>query len=1135
MDRVIKQISFHLQLTRTNQLRYLLMFCLHGFCFISFSQKQQVKFEHIGTNDGLSQSNVISIFQDSRGFMWFGTRDGLNKYDGYKFTVYKYDEADPNSLSHNAVNDIAEDANGNLWIATWGGLNMFDRSKEKFIRYKSDTAFSAGVSNRTISKVFTDSDGDLWIGTNDGLNMYDKRSNKFIYYFHDASKPGSLAMNRIKDIAEDNQHRLWVATDGGLDMFDKKSKTFIHYTHDEKKKGSLYSNVCWDLFIDKQQQLWIGTVDGGLDMYDSQKNEFVHFKDNLVRNNSRAANVIRTISQDDDENLWIGIENGGLSIYNIHEKTFDNYFQDDVDKVSLNDNSIWSIYKDNNGNMWVGTFSGGINFVNKDARKFIHYRHTASPFSLNNNSVLSLFEDSKRNLWVGTDGGGLNLFDAKKGIFTHYMNQANNANSISGNYVLKVFEDSRGEIWIGTWRNGITVFNKEKNTFKRIKYDPSNPHALQSPNVWAIGEDAENSVWIGTYQGGGASQYDRNTSSFIHYTNNPADPTSLSNNMINIIFTDRERNLWIGTNGGGLDLFNKKTKNFTHFPYDENKNSISNNDVYCMAEDSAGNLWIGTKVGLNRMDRKTGHFTQYFVKDGLPSNTISGLLIDAKGNLWISTFNGLSRFDPVNKIFKNFVVTDGLQSKEFKMNSCFKSQTGRMYFGGINGFNEFDPENIDEEVFEPPVVFTNFQIFNKQIHISNDSSKTPLLTNITDTKKIVLLYRQSVFSFEFASLNYTAGDKKQYAYQLEGFDKDWNEVGTQRTATYTNLDPGNYTFKVRGLNSAGNWSTNTATIEISITPPFWMTWWFKLSAVLFIIGGAIAFYKFRVRSIKTQQITLERKVHEQTLQLLQSTKEEQKARQQAEQSSIELEEKNKELEQFAYVASHDMQEPLRTISGFVELLQHQYQGKLDDKADKYLNFMAQSSDRMKVLIKDLLEYSRIGRKKELGEVDCNKILNEVLGDLGAAITEADAEISSQVLPVINGYPTEIKQLFQNLIINAIKFSKKNSSPQIKISAENIKGYWQFSFADNGIGIEEKYNERIFEIFQRLHTRTEYEGSGIGLSHCKKIVELHKGKIWVESTPGKGSIFYFTLPNVHLPAQAGSDGDDLVGHRQAGIQ
>jgi len=456
-------------------------------------------------------------------------------------------------------------------------------------------------------------------------------------------------------------------------------------------------------------------------------------------------------------------------------------------------------------------------------------------------------------------------------------------------------------------------------------------------------------------------------------------------------------------------------------------------------------------------------------------------------------------------VFKNYGVSDGLQSNEFKVQAFCKSSSGMMYFGGVNGFNQFFPDSIQTVSFDPPLVITNFQVFNKDVHIAiNKKDPSPLTKSINETKAIKLPYSSTVFSFEFASLNYTSSEKKQYAYMLEGFDKDWNKVGTTRMATYTNLNPGKYIFKVKGLNNEGGWSSKNIAIELTITPPFWLKWWFRLLAILGIAGVAIAFYKFRINIIKSQKIKLQQLVDQQTRQLIQSTKD-------AEQVNIELERKNRELEQFAYVASHDLQEPLRTTSSFVELLQKQYQGKLDERADKYFTYILEASGRMKLLIKSLLDYSRIGNKKELEEVDCNKTLREVLADLGVAINNADADIEHEQLPVINGYSTEIKQLFQNLIINAVKFQKKGVSPQIKISVEEIKDSWRFAFADNGIGIEKQHSEKIFQIFQRLHTRAEYEGSGIGLSHCKKIVELHGGKIWMNSIPTQGATFYFTIP------------------------
>jgi len=548
------------------------------------------------------------------------------------------------------------------------------------------------------------------------------------------------------------------------------------------------------------------------------------------------------------------------------------------------------------------------------------------------------------------------------------------------------------------------------------------------------------------------------------------------------------------------------------FKQNDQENSLSDNSVNCILEDETGNLWIGTNDGLNCMDRKTNAFTIYTTKEGLPNDVIFGILQDSKKNLWVSTNRGISQFTPSIKRFKNFGIADGLQSNEFKQSYC-KSRSGLMYFGGINGFNEFDPGSIKETKFDPPLVITEFRIANKEVSIAiNDEDSSPLKKNITETRNITLPYNSNVISFEFASLNYIPAEKKQYAYMLEDFDKNWNEVGIKRTAMYTNLDPGRYIFKVKGLNNEGEWSPRIIRIHLTITPPYWLTWWFKAGVLIVIIGGAAGFYRWRINSINVQKRNLEQRVKEQTHQLIKSTEEEQRARKEAEQANKDLEIKNKEMEQFAYIASHDLQEPLRTTSSFVGLLQNQYQGKLDEKADRYITYILEASERMKVLIKNLLDFSRIGNKKELEQVDCDKVLHNVLDDLGIAISEAGATIKYSQLPVISGYATELKQLFQNLVTNAIKFRKKETPPAINISVQYKEGYWEFAFKDNGIGIEEKFSEKIFVIFQRLHTRTEYEGSGIGLSHCKKIVELHKGKIWVESRPGEGSTFYFTLPN-----------------------
>ncbi len=1096
---------------------FFILLVLQTACICAFPQRQPVKFEHISTNVGLSQSSVLCIFQDSRGFMWFGTRDGLNKYDGYNFTVYKYDANNGKSLAHNTIYDIAEDNDGNLWIATWGGgLDMFDWEKEVFVHHKPDPKDPYSIGSTHINCLLNDHEGNLWIGTEGhGLQLYDKKKNRFISFTHNDNDPKSISEDRVQDIVEDADHDLWIATNhGGLNLFDHQTHTFTHYRHDPNNPKSLASDETWTLFIDSKQQLWVGTRGGGLEGFNWSTSEFRHFRNNPSDNSSLPSNTIRTMNEDDHGNLWVGTENGGLSTMNLQTMTFENYAQDDVDAASLSSNSVYAIYKDKKGNLWIGMASAGINFVNADGSNFTYYRHTSSPASLSDNIVLSIFEDKDQKLWIGTDGGGLNQFDPRNGDFTHYMHDPANNNTIGANFVLSVCEDRDDNIWIGTWGQGVSVYNKKKKTFKQYKFDAARSNGLSSLNIWNIFVDADDDVWLSTY-GGGICKYDRKNDRFISYANDPSNPFSLGNNFVNLITQDREGNMWVCTNGGGLDLMDKKTMTFTHHVKEEGVKPISNNDIYCLAEDKDGNFWIGTNLGLNFMNRKTGAFTSYFMKDGLPSSSITGLLIDDRGRIWISTYKGLSRFNPFTKVFSNFGINDGLQANEFKMNSCFKSRSGRMYFGGIGGFNSFIPDSVKEKTYDPPIVFTHFQILNKEVPISqNDDDNSPLKKSITDTKELTLSHSQSVISFEFASLNYAIQDEKQYSYKLEGFDRDWNFVGSRHSATYTNLDAGKYVFAVRGLNNDGKWSSTTATIALTITPPFWLTWWFKILVLILIIGGAIAFFKFRISVIKAQRTKLQNQVHEQTRQLLQSTQEEHKARRDAEQANKELERKNRELEQFAYVASHDLQEPLRTTSSFVKLFQEQFQGQLDEKADKYLTYIVQSSDRMKVLITDLLEYSRIGSKKELKPVDCNIMLREVLADIGTAINESGAQIKTGPLPIISGYPTEIKQLFQNLIINAMKFRRPGTIPEIAISAEEKDNCWQFAFADNGIGIEEQHSERIFIIFQRLHTRNEYPGSGIGLSHCKKIVELHKGKIWLESTLGQGTTFYFTIQQIN---------------------
>lgn len=1071
------------------QLRCCFFFCLLTLSFISYSQKPNIKFGHLDINQGLSQNNVMCILQDMRGFMWFGTRDGLNRYDGYTFTVYRNDPNNKHSLSSNFITGLTEDSKGNIWISTrGGGLNRYDREKDRFDHFIFDPSKSNGISSNLLDGMYKDHNDNLWLCTEDaGIDFYDQGTKTFRNFRRNKKDSNTVSSNSIRCVFEDSDHNIWIGTyDGIVDVYNPETGVFSHY--DGKSTGRAIRGVK-AIMEDSKKRIWIGTVGQGLYRFNKSDKSFKAYATDKSNAKSISGNVIAAIIEDDEKRLWVGTENNGLDVFDPETETFYHYMHDQVDEKSISQNSIYSIYKDILGTMWVGTFAGGINVYGK--QYFSHYSHTSDKNSLGHNNVLCLAESSNGKLWIGTDGGGADLFDPVTKSFTHFVHREGNNNSICGNYVLSICEDSKGNVWFGTWADGISVYNPKTKSFRHFKNNPGDPSSLSNNNAWAIFEDRDKNIWVGTF-GGGLNLFNSKNNSFVRYDD---AATSLLTRQIYALAEDEKGNLWIGTDGAGIQIFNKSTGHFETLKHQNSTNSLSDDRINYLYCDEDNNFWISTMSGLNFYDTKKRQFKVYSIKDGLPNNVIFGALKDENGHLWISTNRGLSRLDLKTNKFTNYSTEDGLQSFEFKGHAVSKSKWGAFYFGGINGFNEFYPSHIKETAEEAPLVFTDFQIFNKNIPIAKDErDPSPLKKAISETKEITLPERNSVISFEFASLDFTAGEKKKYSYMLEGFDNDWNYIGTRHTATYTNLDPGTYFFKVRSLNNQGEWSSTEATIKLIITPPFWKTWWFRSLAILAIVLLAIGFYRFRINSVKAQKAKLQLLVEEQTAQLVQ---------------------KNRELEQFAYVASHDLQEPLRTTSSFVDLFQKDYKGKLDAKADKYLTFITQSTERMKVLIHDLLEYSRIGRKKELTPIDCNTLVREIMADLDLVIKENNAKVNFERLPVVNGYPTEMKQLFQNLISNAIKFHKPGQHPEINISGKRENGSWRFVCRDNGIGIPKEHWDRIFIIFQRLHTRSQYDGSGIGLANCKKIVELHGGNIWVESLPGEGSAFHFTISNLKL--------------------